>query len=241
MTGLGSAVTFLTRVPMRPATPLSPEALPWFPVVGAVLGLVAAAVHAAGYLVAAPLLAAALAVATTVLLTGALHEDGLADAADAWGGASTREAALRILRDPRHGTYGVLALVLSVGLRVAALASLPPTVAITVLSSVHAISRGALVPLLWASPPARPDGLASRLAGQVPTLTVVLTALATVAIGVVLLAVWVVPAVIVTFAIVTTVRWLAMRRIGGITGDVLGAAQQLVEVALLVMLAAASR
>jgi adenosylcobinamide-GDP ribazoletransferase len=241
VTGLTAAITLLTRLPVAPAAPLSPAALPWFPVVGALLGLLAAAVHAAGHLVAAPLLAAALAVATTVLLTGALHEDGLADAADAWGGASTREAALGILRDPRHGTYGVLALVLSVGLRVAALASLPPTVAISVLSSVHAISRGALVPLLWASPPARPDGLASRLAGQVPTRTVVLTVLATLAIGGVLLAVWVIHAVIVTFAIVTTVRWLAMRRIGGITGDVLGAAQQLVEVALLVMLAAASR
>ena len=239
MTGLGAAVTLLTRLPVGvPATPTPHRALPWFPVVGAVIGLVAAAVYAAGSLAMSPFLAGALTVATTVLLTGALHEDGLADSADAWGGATTREQALRILRDPQHGTYGVLALALGVVVRVAALASLTPIAAVTILPVVHAVSRGALVPLLWVSPPVRRDGLASELAPQVSVGDVVLALVVMLAIGGSLVALWIIPAALVTAATVTLVRSVAMRRIGGITGDILGAAQQLVEFALLVLLAA---
>ena len=239
MIGLGAAITLLTRLPIGPlAAPRPQQALPWFPAVGAVIGVVAAAVYAAGSLAMSPLLAAALAVATTVLLTGALHEDGLADAADAWGGATTREQALRILRDPQHGTYGVLAIALSVVVRVAALASLTPTAAITVLPVVHAASRGVLPAMLWVSPPARRDGLASELASEVSGHAVGLSLVVTLAIGGVLVALWIIPAALVAAGLAALVRWLAMRRIGGITGDVLGAAQQLVEVALLVLLAA---
>lgn len=239
MTGLGAAITLLTRLPIgAPAAPVPQAALPWFPVVGAVIGLVATTVYAAGSLTMSPLLAAALAVATTVLLTGALHEDGLADAADAWGGATTREQALCILRDPQHGTYGVLAIALSVVVRVAALASLTPTAGITVLPAVHAISRGVLPPMLWVSRPARRDGLASDLASQVSGRAVGLSLVVTLAIGGALVALWIIPAALVAAGVAVLVRLLAMRRIGGITGDVLGAAQQLVEVGLLVLLAA---
>jgi adenosylcobinamide-GDP ribazoletransferase len=241
VTGLRAAVIFLTRIPIPgPARPISPAALPWFPVVGALLGLVAAVVYAGASLAMSSALAAALAVATTILLTGALHEDGLADAADAWGGASTRDEALRILRDPRHGTYGVLAIVLSVVLRIAALASLTPPAAVSLLPAVHALSRGAMVPLLGTTPRARPEGLTSELASQTSVRVVGVTLVATLAIGGALLAWWIIPAAVVVLSGLSLVRWLAIRRIGGITGDVLGAAQQLTEIALLALLAAGS-
>ena len=237
MTGLSAAVAFLTRVPLPPTAPAA-AMLPWFPVVGALIGLVAAAVHAAASLALPPIVAASLAVAATILVTGALHEDGLADAADAWGGASSREDALRILRDPTHGTYGVLALVLSVVLRVAAIASLAPAMAVAFLPAVHAISRGLLVGVLATTPPTRDEGLARTLSTTASPFTAALAIGVTAALGLPLLGPVFVPAAAVALAAGWLVRWVAMRRIGGITGDVLGAAEQLTEAGLLLLLAA---
>jgi adenosylcobinamide-GDP ribazoletransferase len=239
VSGFAAAVTFLTRVPLPVTTP-SPSMLPWFPVVGALLGLLAAAVYVIASLVLAPLLAAALAVATTMVLTGALHEDGLADAADAWGGASSRDEALRILRDPTHGTFGVLAIVLSVVVRVAALASLAPAIAVAVLPAVHAISRGLTVGLLRTTPPARDDGLARAVMTDTSPISTALAIVVTAVLGIGLLGPWFVAAAAVAVAAGWLVRWLAMRRIGGMTGDVLGAAEQLAEGCLLILFAAAT-
>jgi adenosylcobinamide-GDP ribazoletransferase len=191
--------------------------LPWFPVVGALIGLVAAVAYVTASLVLPSLLAAALTIAATILLTGALHEDGLADAADAWGGARTREEALRILRDPTHGTYGVLALVVGVVVRVAALSAIAPAMAVGVLPAVHATSRGVLVGLIWTTRPARDDGLASALSLGAVRAFVGLAA--TLALGIGLLGAWFVPAAVLAVAAGWLVRWLAVRRIGGMTGD----------------------
>lgn len=238
VSGLAAAVTFLTRVPVRVSAAPTAAMLPWFPVVGALIGLVAAIVYAAASLVLAPLLAAALAVATTALVTGALHEDGLADATDAWGGASSREEALRIMRDPAHGTYGVLAIALSVVVRVAALAALAPGMVAAVLPAVHGIGRGVLVGLLRTTPPARDEGLARSVSSGTSTLSAGIAVGVAGVFGIGLLGPWFVPAAVVAIAVGWLVRWLAMRRIGGVTGDVLGAAEQLVEVCLLVLFAA---
>jgi adenosylcobinamide-GDP ribazoletransferase len=211
--------------------------LPWFPVVGALLGLFAAILYAVARLALPSLVAAALAIAAVMLVTGALHEDGLADSADAWGGGASREETLRILRDSQHGTYAVLALVLSVLLRVAALASLTPMAAVAVLPAVHAISRGGLVGLLAATPAARDDGLASGFAPLASARQSAITLIITAAFGVALLGPWFIPAAGFVIAISWLVRRVAVRRIGGITGDVLGATQQLNEIALLVLVA----
>ena len=239
VSGLVAAVTFLTRVPL-PVTAPTPSMLPWFPVVGALLGLLAAAVYVTASVVVAPLLAAALAVPTTIVVTGALHEDGLADAADAWGGASSRDEALRILRDPTHGTYGVLAIVLSVVVRVAALASLAPAMAVAVLPAVHAIGRGLTVGLLRTTPPARDDGLARAVSASTSPLNTALAIVVTAVLGFGLLGLWFVPAAAVALAAGGLVRWLAMRRIGGMTGDELGAAEQVAEGCLLILFAVAT-
>src|SRR5690606_32357151 len=121
--GLRTAWIFLTRVPIGddPRPDVS-RAVPWFPVVGASVGAVAAAVWAGANELLAPLPSAALAITIGAMVTGAFHHDGLADMADAFGGGWGREQRLRILKDSRHGTYGVMALVCAVLLQVSALA-----------------------------------------------------------------------------------------------------------------------
>ncbi|MGH6905574.1 MAG: adenosylcobinamide-GDP ribazoletransferase, partial [Geminicoccaceae bacterium] len=123
------ALAFLTRLPVReeppwPAADLAASA-PMFPVVGALIGLAGAIAYAlATWLGLPPWPAAVGALATTIWLTGALHEDGFADVADGFGGGGTREAKLAIMRDPRIGSYGALALVLAVLARAGAVAGL---------------------------------------------------------------------------------------------------------------------
>ena len=119
--GFVAAVQFLTRVPVRTKRPSDlSAAVVWFPVVGALVGAAVGVVAAVlGEVVPMPV-AATVAVLAGVLLTGAFHEDGLADTADAIWGGWTRERRLEILKDPRHGTYGVAALAGSIVVRVVA-------------------------------------------------------------------------------------------------------------------------
>jgi adenosylcobinamide-GDP ribazoletransferase len=231
-------MAFLTRVPASAPSEAIATSLAWFPVVGALIGLAGAMTYAVARLVVPPLLAAALATAALVVLTGALHEDGLADSADAWGGASTREDALRILDDPAHGTYGVVALVLCLLLRVSALAAMTPPAALMILPAAHALSRAAMVGVLAATLPARSTGLGARYA-TFASRRAIAAALA----GALIIGLGLVGPPALAFAAVVgvggwLVRRLALRSIGGVTGDVLGAAQQVTETAVLVVAAA---
>jgi adenosylcobinamide-GDP ribazoletransferase len=168
------------------------------------------------------------------LATGALHEDGLADTADGFGGGNSREQKLAIMRDSRIGTYGVCALALSLVLRVGALASLPSAHAVVwALLAAHAAARATMPALMLLLPPARSDGL-SHDAGQPAGAGVAAAA----AIGFLVL-VFCLPlgraivALILLVAIVALMAWLATRQIGGQTGDVLGALEQVGEIAVL--------
>ncbi len=181
-----------------------------------------------------PLACALAAIAAQVLVTGALHEDGLADVTDGFGAGRDRARTLEIMRDPRVGSFGVLALVFSVGLRAALLAGVPgPGWACATLVAAGAFSRAAMPVLMYVLPAARADGLAKG-AGRPSAGTVELG----LAIGVLALYV-LLPALAATLGIVfaaLAVAWLAWRadrRLGGQTGDVLGAAQQLAEIAVL--------
>jgi adenosylcobinamide-GDP ribazoletransferase len=240
--GFRAAVSLLTRVPVGGAGSGSADlarAVPWFPVVGALVGLALAGSYAGFLLVAPPLVAAGLTLGLSLFLTGALHEDGLADTADALGGARNREDALRILSDPAHGTYGVLSIVLSVILRVAALASLDGWTAAAVLPGAHALSRGAAVALLGALRPAAEQGLGASYAATTTRREVALGVAAALAAGLVVLGGWVLPAALLVALGAGAVGVLSARRIGGITGDVLGASQQVGEVLVLLLGAAA--
>ena len=175
-----------------------------------------------------------LALAATMIVTGCLHEDGLADTADAFGGGRSIERKLEIMRDSRIGTYGAAALVLSVLLRWASLASLPGGAsAVCALIAAHAASRGILPILMQRTPAARDSGLAAS-AGSIADAT----ALVALAIGAIpLLLLGIVQGLLL--AILTGVfawwlRGLFIRQIGGLTGDTMGAAQQIVEITILV-------
>jgi adenosylcobinamide-GDP ribazoletransferase len=182
-------------------------------------------------------LAAGLAVGAGVLVTGGLHEDGLADTADGLGGGATPERALEIMRDSRIGSYAGLALVFSVMLRWAALAGLAPADGALALVVAHGVSRAAIPPVLLAAPYARASGLASGLAGAVtrPEAAVaVLLGLAT--------AMLAGPACgLAAFAAAAgaagAMLAILLRRLGGYTGDGLGAVQQVAEIAVLLALA----
>jgi len=210
-----------------------------FPIVGALIGLVGGIAFVIADGLGLPgLVAALIAVAITALLTGALHEDGLADMADGFGGGRTRDDKLRLMRDSRIGAYGVLALLLVIAIKVGAIADLKSVgAAIAALIAAGATSRAALPALMRWIPPARADGL-SAMAGK-PDREHVWTGFAiAVVISVVLLSWTGVVALLAAAAGGLLVAWLAKRQIGGQTGDVLGGAQQVTELLFLLGLAA---
>ena len=238
LSGLIAALSVLTRLPVRAGVGEDPGlALPWFPLVGVLVGLATAAVYAAAYQVVPPLLSAALAIAVLVVLTGALHEDGLADFADACGGGSGRDDSLRIMRDAHHGTYGVLAIVLTLVLRVGAVATLSPAFSLLALPAVHAISRTAPVLLMGVTPAARHDGQAAHFTPSATGARVAIAVGGALAMSAALLGAWVIASSAIAIGVGWFVRRAAVRRLGGLTGDVLGATQQLLECALLLLMA----
>jgi adenosylcobinamide-GDP ribazoletransferase len=241
VSGIRTSIAFLTRLPLGQG-PAGAETdiarASWaFPIAGIIVGLIGGVVYALAYrlgLGAWP--AAALCVAATLAVTGCLHEDGLADTADGFGGGATRERKLEIMRDSRIGTYGVCALTLSILLRVAAMATLArPSFAFWALIAAHGAARAALPIFMTIVPPARDDGL-SRAAGQ-PTQQ---NAMIAGVLGVLILAVFLGPlAGIAALVLLAVVMGLMMRlsssQIGGQTGDVLGALEQVSEVAVLLI------
>lgn len=237
------AAAFLTRLPIRPEEPAGLSALAraarCFPLVGLGIGLIAGIVYAVAIeFLLPPLLAAVLAVAAAILVTGALHEDGLADTVDGFGGGNDREAKLRIMRDSRIGTYGVIGLIFVLVAQVAALSALADSGDVAAALMVcHAGSRALLVPVMHLEPPARSDGLAAS-AGR-PSAATTLWALG-IGGGVALVFAWFdgIAAAAIGTGVAWLVVWIARRQIGGITGDVLGTVQQTTAVAMLLTLVA---
>jgi len=241
---LKMALSFCTRLPILhavPATGADVARACWaLPIAGALVGAIGALVYwlaASAALPAFP--AAALAVAATVLATGALHEDGLADVADGFGGGATRERKLEIMRDSRLGTYGACALVLSLLLRISVLANLAqPALVASALLAAHIGARAVMPAVMWFVPPAKPDGL-SASAGLPPAASVVIAAV----LGAIALGIGLGPgvgaiAVLVTLVGAAVVARLSIAQIGGQTGDLLGAVEQIGEILILLVAAA---
>ena len=228
-----------TAVPASRSLPELARATQLFPLVGAAIGLVAGlALLAAFQLGLHPLACAFIAVAVAIALSGALHEDGLADFADGLGGA-TREDRLAIMRDNRIGTFGTLALLFGVGIRASILSDLssPESAALSLISAA-AMSRAVLPGVMRWQRPARTDGLAAAIGA--PTNAQVATA-AALALLIALLAIgfWAsLLAAVVAGLAALAVAALAQRKLGGQTGDVLGAVQVVAEVAALAAIAA---
>lgn len=239
---LAAAAGFLTRIPV-PALAFDPDWLPrsakYFPLVGALVGVLAAAILLAGGHVWPGPVPAILAVLGALLVTGALHEDGLADTADGLGGRS-REARLAIMKDPRLGAYGALALGFCLALRVAALAALPPWSAAVALVGAHAGGRLAAVLLLAAQPYAG-DPAAARVshgAGRPTRAELALAALFGLAPALLLPLPQALLALGLGTAAAGLLAWRVCRALGGQTGDVLGATEAVFETGFLLGAAA---
>jgi adenosylcobinamide-GDP ribazoletransferase len=237
---LHRAVGFLTRlpIPQPDGPPGLARAYRVFPLAGAAIGGIIGLVYLGLLDINLPTLgAAALALGVGILLTGALHEDGLADLADGFGGGRDTAAKLAIMHDSRLGTYGALILIVSFAARLSALAALPHSAILPDLIAAHALARGVLPALATAMPYARTDGLAVTGGRPEPAAAAIAGALA---LAIALLALpWGVAlaAALVAAAGAACVALLAMRQIGGQTGDVLGGAEQVSEIAVMLLLA----
>jgi adenosylcobinamide-GDP ribazoletransferase len=239
LTDLTTAFMLLTRLPVARLTPTGNPDLArsvWaFPVVGLVVngigGLVYWLAHKAGL---ASLPAAAWALAATMLATGALHEDGLADTADGFGGGATPARRLEIMRDSRIGSYGALALVLSMLIRVGAI-TVPtdPGRAIAYLIAAGMLGRTGMTALLVLLRPARDDGMGAAMSLVRPTRVAAGFCLASICCFLALPMTTALAAIAAAFCVVSAVAWLVHRRIGGFTGDVLGACEVIIECVVL--------
>ncbi len=235
------AVQFLTRVRVgNPAWSEGAQAasIRWFSVVGLLIGAAGGGVFWLASLVLPGTVAAALSTASVLLLTGCFHEDGLADAVDGLGGGTTRERALEIMRDSRIGSYGAAAMTLAIVTKVAVLGSMPTSVAVTALVAGHAASRASVVVVVATSRYVRDHGTGKPVSQGVGPGGLTL-ALGGGAVGLVVLGMtagWlpVLGAVIGLVVGHLGMRWFFERRLGGYTGDCLGATQQTSELGLLV-------
>ncbi|MEM9304876.1 MAG: adenosylcobinamide-GDP ribazoletransferase [Pseudomonadota bacterium] len=242
--GVLAAVIFLTRLPL-PQINFRPADWEWatahFPLVGAGIGLLVGTVVVAASPLLGPFAAAVLAVGVGILVTGAFHEDGLADSADALGGGIDDKArVLAILKDSRIGTYGACALIITIALRVALIARLGPQV-VEALILAHALGRTppvvlkTLLPYATSTDVARSRDLADS--GRLQLAIALLWALA--------FGVWLAPdpvvlgiLIVALTALGTLLAWRFRARVGGYTGDFLGATEQLSELTILVVLVA---
>lgn len=258
------ALQFLTRVPMSLAlsqwvgfseNELSASAR-YFPWVGLFIGALASGVWLTGGLLWSPWIAAALTTAFTAWLTGAFHEDGLADTADALGGAVSRERALAIMKDSRIGTYGAVALILVLSVRIGTLSFISTPLAVLALLFAHSAGRAGACVVLATLPYVRDDesskskplaqsmrGSEIAIALSAPLLVALIAAAVhacgylTLAVGSMRVELYFVVSIISATVIIFWWRRVLMRRLGGFTGDTLGAAEQFIQVAVMLTFA----
>jgi adenosylcobinamide-GDP ribazoletransferase len=230
-----TAVQYFTRIRVPAWVGHAPErltgAVRYFPAIGLVVGASGAAVMWLAALVLPSPLPAILSTAVTILMTGAIHEDGLADTCDGLGGGATRERALEIMKDPRIGVFGAIALILVLLLKIATLSLLPLWTAMAALVAAHAFSRFGAVLVIFAG---RYVGSADRsrsapVVERVQIGDVFIAAL----FGLPALALCgprVIVAIVVALVLVGVLSRWCVKRIGGYTGDTLGATQQVAEI-----------
>ncbi|MBC7685477.1 MAG: adenosylcobinamide-GDP ribazoletransferase [Bdellovibrionales bacterium] len=242
------ALQFFTRLPIPRWVGFEPgwlhHASRYFPLVGLVVAAVAALVYAAAAYAWPTPVAVLLSMAASIYLTGAFHEDGFADMCDGFGGGMTRERVLEIMKDSRIGTYGAVGAGLLLALKFILLSRLAPASVIAALLVAHPLSRLAAASLIWKLEYARDDGKAKPLAQEMSHAEFAIAA----GCAVVPLALaggagylgWPVigASVLAAFAMAAWIGRKCVRRIGGYTGDCLGAVQQLSEVVIYLCLLA---
>ncbi len=228
-----AAFGYFTRVPVSRTIGFDPSDLAgaarYFPLVGVFVGLAGALVYLVASSVFPATVAVLLSMAATLLSTGALHEDGLADCCDGLGGGATREDALRIMRDPRLGAFGAVGLVMALALKWQTLAALPVATAAWTMVSAHAASRALAVSFLATQDYAREEGKARAVSHRMSPRSLGIA----LALGLPWLFLPDPRAGALALAVAVSLRWLLARyfarRLGGYTGDCLGFAQQIFE------------
>jgi adenosylcobinamide-GDP ribazoletransferase len=234
------ALQFFTRLPIPAWVGFKASWLQhasrYFPLVGCVVAAITAGVYFAAALVLPAPVAAVLSTAASIYLTGAFHEDGFADTCDGLGGGMTRERVLEIMKDSRVGAYGAIGIVCMLGAKLTALAMLPPRLAVAALFLAHPLSRLAAASLIWRLDYVRGEGKAKPLAQQMTTTEFAIAAVTALLPALVLLSTgWIAPGILLVslLAALLAAVWLGRKlqlRLGGYTGDCLGAVQQLAEV-----------
>ncbi|MEO9876490.1 MAG: adenosylcobinamide-GDP ribazoletransferase [Anderseniella sp.] len=235
------AFMLLTRLPVgkggKKEIPLGSAA--WaYPLAGLAVGCTGAATLAiaAGSIGLPPVIAAILAIAAMTIATGGLHEDGLADTADGFGGGGTKQRKLEIMQDSRIGSYGVMALIIVTSLRISALASLPLMLGCLGIVAVAVAARSFLPLIMRMQDSARPTGLGASASDVNLVPALVSVAFSVLALGLLLPFTHALLAGAIVLLVAIGVSLLAKRQIGGFTGDTLGATVQLGEAAALTSL-----
>ena len=234
-----TAIAFLTRIPVNPSVPFNgndvARSSAFFPLVGALIATLQIVLLWILSLIGMPhTLQALLATVMLILLCGALHQDGLADMADGFGGGYTRDDVLRIMRDSTIGTYGGLALILSIGLRVSALVLLISHAGGWRWIIAAAVLSRCSICLAWWLPYARTTGTGASITQLTGRFEVAFASATAVVLSLVILGLHIVPAAAVCIFSFLSMAWISYRKIGGVTGDTLGATTEVSEVLLLV-------
>lgn len=230
-----TAFQFLTRIPMPRVTfavDSLPRAVKFFPLVGLVVGFGAVLLQEVLPSHLGRPLVALVVIIYFVLITGCFHEDGLADCADGFGGGWNRDQILVILKDSRIGSYGAVALVLSLLARYLLLVSLPLEHFAGYVISAHVLCRWSSLPLSYFLPPAGEPGQGARIAKLTSLSSLIFGSVFSLAIVVLALRWSAVAPLLVTMAAVVLSGWFYFRKIGGVTGDCFGATNQLAEIAV---------
>ncbi len=237
-----TAVMFLTRLPCPAWVTHDPADLArstvYFPVVGALVGGIGAGAFFGAHLLWPPIVALIVSLAVVTWSTGALHEDGLADTVDGFGGGWTADDVLSIMQDSRIGTFGVLGLVFVIAAKLAALATMAPVGVAKALVAGHVLGRWSSLPLIWRYDYVREASATSTpLSWGVTSPRLVLGTVGAAAIVALVLQAQALPVVGAALFVTGLAGWIFRRRIGGITGDTLGAANQVVELSVYLVLA----
>ena len=234
---LAAAAQFMTRIPM-PAFRFEPEMVlggaKFFPLIGAVIALGGIGLERGLRWHLPKMVVAVLVLAYLVIITGGFHEDGLADTADAFGGGWTKPRMLEIMHDSRIGSFGTLAIVLSLLARWTLLSSLPVTRFPLYLLTAHVLCRWTTLPLGAFLDSARTDGLGAKLAHKIPLASAAIGTLLAFAIAGWALRMQALIPIAAVIAVTVLSGWYYRSQIGGVTGDCFGTTNQLAEIAVYV-------
>lgn len=233
--GFLGATQLLTIIPVQLSSPPKPAAtVPWFPVVGALIGCAVGSIAAGSTEVVPASVAAGTAVIAGTVLTGAIHEDGLADTADALGGR-TIERRREILKDSRLGSYGVIGMFTTIILRILCVATLNPAAAFAGLIAAHTLGRGAAVGVMATASELPDSGLGAEYARTLSRRSALFGVAAAISITVLATGWWAGPLVAIATIGAVIVSVVALRLFGAINGDILGAVEQVGECLVLIV------